>query len=207
MEIPTAPRPPAPTPWGRWVLLAVLLVPVSLLVLLPTGLGLERYVITSTSMDGAGDDGLSRGSIAFERVVPVGDLRVGDVITYPRPGGADGDAMVTHRIVAIGPDGIVTQGDALPSADPWTLRPDGPAVPRVEFALPWVGWAYLVLFHPLGWVLTIASAVVLVALTARGRRRGTPSPRPAETPVETPAEVVAVRSGGADAAPHARSEP
>ena len=109
MEIETAPRHPAPTPWGRLLLSVVLFGPVTLLVLLPIGLGLERYVMTGSSMEG----GIDRGSIAFERVVPVSDLRVGDVITYAHPGaGADQDAMVTHRIVSIRAEGIRTQGDA-----------------------------------------------------------------------------------------------
>ncbi|MDF1602943.1 hypothetical protein [Nocardioides sp. YIM 152315] len=192
MEITTAPRPPAPTPWGRWVLLVVLIAPVTVLVLLPIGLGLERVVITGSSMDGPRDGGLSRGSIAFERIVPVSDLRVGDVITYQRPGAADGDAMVTHRIVATGPEGIVTRGDAVPTADPWTLRPEEPTLRRVEFAVPWVGWAYLLHLNPVGWALTVGSALVLVALGAQRHRRRTPSLRPAEGPAEpvtTPARA------------------
>jgi signal peptidase I len=205
MEITTAPRPPAPTPWGRWLLLAVLFGPVTLLVLLPIGLGLERYVIDGTTMDGPREGGISRGSIAFERVVPVSDLEVGDVITFPRPGAADGDSMVTHRIVAIGPEGIVTQGDALPATDPWTLRPDGPTLPRVEFAVPWVGWAYLVLFHALGWVVTVVSALVLVSLTVRRHRRRTPSLR--LHPDGTTTDAVAAFSGARDGAPDERRQP
>src|SRR6478735_9972746 len=98
MEIETAPSPPAPTPWGRLLLFVVLFGPVTLLVLLPIGLGLERYVMTGSSMAG----GIDRGSIAFERVVPVSDLRVGDVITFAEPdpgagesGHEDGDSVVT----------------------------------------------------------------------------------------------------------------
>ena len=165
MEIETAPRHPAPTPWGRLVLFVVLFGPVTLLVLLPIGLGLQRYVITGDSMTG----GIDRGSIAFERAVPVSDLRVGDVVTYRQPE-ADDDTMVTHRIVSIQPDGIRTQGDAEPSADPWVLVPEEPTVSRVEFSLPWIGWAYLFLFHPQGWVLTVGAAAALVFLMTRRLR-------------------------------------
>jgi len=73
--------------------------------------------------------------------------------------------MVTHRIVAIGPAGIVTQGDAEPVVDPWVLQPDTPTMSRVEFVVPWVGWAYLFLFHPPVWALVLGSAIALVALT------------------------------------------
>jgi signal peptidase len=171
MEIETAPRPPAPTPWGRLLLFVVILAPVSVLVLLPIGLGLERYVMTGDSMEGSVD----RGAIAFERVVPVSDLRVGDLVTYRRPDAAnlaeDGTTMVTRRIVSIGPEGIRTQGDAMVTTASSSARADASTMSRVEFTVPWIGWAYLSLFHPQAWVLTVASAAVLVALTTRRLRR------------------------------------
>lgn len=168
MEITTAPRRPATTPWGRFLLLAIVFGPVLVLVLLPVGLGLQRYVMTGDSMQG----GIDRGSIVFERVVPVSDLRVGDVITYRAPEGADVDGVVTHRIVAIGPDGIVTRGDARTVQDPWILQPSAPTVSRVVLVLPWVGWAYLFLLHPQGWLLIAASAAGLLALLSNQQRRG-----------------------------------
>ena len=198
MEIETAPRHPAPTPWGRLLLFVVLFGPVTLLVLLPIGLGLERYVMTGSSMDG----GIDRGSIAFERVVPVSDLRVGDVITYAHPGaGADQDAMVTHRIVSIRAEGIRTQGDAEASVDPWVLHPDSPTMSRVEFTIPWIGWAYLLLYRAQGWVLTLAAAAVLVVLTTRRMRHRPATLRepdaggPDETEVTSEASETGVNRG------------
>ena len=44
MEITTSPHRPASTPWGRLVALVVILAPVTALVLLPIGLGLQRWV-------------------------------------------------------------------------------------------------------------------------------------------------------------------
>ncbi|GAA4697244.1 signal peptidase I [Nocardioides conyzicola] len=173
MEIQTAPRHPAPTPWWRLVLFVVIFGPVTLLVLLPIGLGLQRYVMTGDSMGG----GLDRGSIAFERVVPVSDLRVGDVITFREPGAVDEDTLVTHRIVAIEADGIRTQGDAEPSPDPWLVRTDSPTLSRVEVTIPWIGWAYLFLEHPQGWVLIAAAAVVLAMLMSRRLRHPSPTVR------------------------------
>jgi signal peptidase len=67
----------------------------------PALLGLQRYVIVSGSMSGTYD----RGALVFDEVVPVRDLRVGDVITYRPPPGAGPTGLVTHRIVAIGTDG------------------------------------------------------------------------------------------------------
>jgi signal peptidase len=170
MEISTAPHRPAPTPWGRLLVFLVILGPVTVLVLLPIGLGLQRYVMSGDSMNG----GINQGSVVFERTVPVSDLRVGDVITYQAPPSSGRDGMVTHRIVALGPDGIQTQGDANEARDPWTLRPTGPTVPRVVFALPWVGYAYLVILHPHTWVPLLVSLAILGALLSSElvRRKG-----------------------------------
>lgn len=186
MEIRTSPHRPATTPWGRLVLLALILAPVSALVLLPVGLGLERYVMSGSSMDGDRSDSIPRGAVAFERLVPVNDLRPGDVITFPVPAGAghvddaDGRERVTHRIVSIGTDGIVTQGDANPEPDPWRLRPDGTVVPRVVLVVPWIGYAHLLVTGPLLLLLAGASAAVLLLLVlGTGRRRRTTSAVPA----------------------------
>jgi signal peptidase I len=188
MEISTSPHRPAPTPWGRLLVFLVILGPVTMLVLLPIGLGLERYVVSGDSMNG----GIDKGSVVFERPVPVSDLRVGDVITYRAPAGKDG--MVTHRIVSISPDGIQTQGDARSARDPWTLRPQQPTVPRVVFALPWVGYGYLWLLHPRAWVLLLGSLAFLGVLLASevARRKRVLAPTH-ECPEQ---EAAPVASGG-----------
>jgi signal peptidase I len=184
MEITTSPHRPASTPWGRLVALVVILAPVSILALLPSGLGLQRYVISGDSMDSGIGGGIATGTVVFEREVPVGDLRVGDVITYRPPSSYGYDGMVTHRIVEVGPSGILTQGDAERRPDPWVLRPEEPTLPRVAFTLPWVGYAYLFLVHPNTWLLLVGSGVLLALLAASPliRRR-----RLAPTLVEEPA--------------------
>lgn len=172
MEITTSPHRPASTPWGRLLALVVIVAPVSILVLLPIGLGLERYVMSGDSMDSGAAGGISQGSVVFERAVPVGDLRVGDVITFRPPAGAGVDGLVTHRIVGIGTDGIRTRGDAEALRDPWVLHPEEPTLPRVVYTLPWIGYGYLVIFHPISRLLMAGSAVLLVLLiTSEIRRR------------------------------------
>lgn len=173
MEITTSPHRPASTPWGRLLALVVILAPVSILVLLPIGLGLDRYVMSGDSMDSGAAGGISQGSVVFGRPVPVGDLRVGDVITFRPPAAADADGFVTHRIVSIGPAGIRTRGDAEPVRDPWVLHPQDATLPRVVYTLPWVGYGYVVIFHPISRLLMAGSAVLLVLLITseiRGRR-------------------------------------
>lgn len=179
MEITTSPHRPASTPWGRLLALVVILGPVTVLVLLPIGLGLQRYVMTGDSMAGSEPDSLSRGTVVFERSVPVSELRVGDVITYRPPASADVEGMVTHRIVEITPEGIRTQGDAQPEPDPWMLTPDGPVVPRVVFALPYVGYAYLALADPLLWLLAVGGVgLVMLAVTSAAQRQSSAAATP-----------------------------
>jgi signal peptidase I len=175
MEITTSPHRPASTPWGRLLVLVVILGPVTILVLLPIGLRLERYVMSGNSMDGS----IDRGSVVFERAVPINDLRVGDVITYRPPASSAVEGMVTHRIVSIGPEGIVTQGDAEASPDPWWLHPEEPTMPRVVFTLPLVGYAYLVFLDPYTLLLGLVAAGVLALLLVSElvrRPRGSSAP-------------------------------
>jgi signal peptidase len=111
------------------------------LMLLPGLLGYQRYVITSGSMTGTYD----RGSVVFDKVVPVSDLRVGDAITYTPPAGSGPSGRITHRIVWIGSDqlgrqALRTKGDANESADPWTFTLDGATQARVAFHVPYVGY-------------------------------------------------------------------
>ncbi|HYF74286.1 MAG TPA: hypothetical protein VD864_15760 [Nocardioides sp.] len=194
MEITTSPHRPASTPWGRLLALVVILGPVSVLVLLPIGLGLERYVMSGDSMDSGAEGGIPQGAVVFERQVPVGDLRRGDVITYRPPASSGVDGLVTHRIVRIGPQGIVTRGDAEPAADPWVFEPREPTVPRVVHTLPWVGYLYLVVFHPVTRVVLAVSVALLVLLLATEIRRRR---EPAATSPTEPGDPGAPTRGGA----------
>src|SRR5688500_19153781 len=92
------------------------------LLVLPAALGWQRYVIVSGSMTGSYD----RGSLVLDEVVPVAELKTGDVITYRPPAGAGPDGLVTHRIASIsrGEDGtrvFRTTGDPNETADPPTV--------------------------------------------------------------------------------------
>ena len=112
------------------------------LLVLPAALGWQRYVIVSGSMTGTYD----RGSLVLDEVVPVSELRKGDVITYRPPAGSGPDGLVTHRIAEITTDPVGrrtfrTKGDANESADPWTfMLPKGEQA-RVRAGVPYVGFA------------------------------------------------------------------
>ena len=136
----------------------ILLAALAALMLVPAGLGYERYVIGGGSMGSA----VPRGSIAYEERVPVGALRVGDVITYTPPRHAE---RVTHRIVSIAPGGVMrTKGDANPAPDPWTFTLPGREQAVVRFHVPVAGYAFAAL--GLRWVrmLVIGLPALLVAI-------------------------------------------
>ena len=150
---------------GRWASGLALLaaVVVACLVLLPSLLGWQRYAIVSGSMTGTYD----RGTLVLDEVVPVSDLRVGDVITYKPPAGAGPDHLITHRIVSISPDRVFrTKGDANPVADPWTFRLNAPTQARVRVGIPYLGRALWALSRRDVRTLVIALPALLIALSA-----------------------------------------
>lgn len=71
-------------------------------------------------------------------VWPAGDLRVGDIVVY-RPVVLKAE-RITHRIVAVTPDGYVTRGDNSPATDQAAGEP--PVAPGriLGRALTWQGW-------------------------------------------------------------------
>src|SRR5690349_13458374 len=146
--------------WAALALLATLVA----LVVLPTALGLHRYVIVSGSMTGTYD----RGSLVFDQVVPTAGLRVGDVITYKPPPEADVDHLVTHRIAAIrtvhGMRVFRTKGDANPVADPWRFQLRAPTQARVRFSVPYAGFAFAALADPRLRIWLLGAPAVLIAL-------------------------------------------
>ena len=176
MEITTAPRRPAPTPWGR-LLLFVVAPRAGHAPGAAADRARPRALRHDRRLDGAARH-RPRARSLFERVVPVSDLRVGDVITYRAARRRRrSTAMVTHRIVAdptrtgIVHPGRRRAGSATRGCCARRRRPCRGSTSRV----PWVGWAYLLARPTRGaGCSSIASAAALVVLT---RRRGDRSSR------------------------------
>ena len=159
----------------------------------PSLFGFSRYVITGPSMTGTYD----RGSVVFEKPVPVEDLKVGDVITYTPPADSGVTWLVTHRIVDIQPaegGGLLftTKGDHNPDPDPWHFKLLSSEQPVVQFGVPHAGWAFIALADRDVRMVVIGGPAALVALMALGelvgalreRRRGSaPAPLPARATV------------------------
>lgn len=203
MDITVHPKPLRGRALRTLVNVACALVSVGALVfILPAAFGLERYVISGGSMTGA----ISRGSVVFEEVVPVADLRIGDVITYQPPADSGVDTLVTHRIASI--DGAVlrTKGDANPDVDPWTFELAGTTQPRVVQHLPYLGYAVLALQDralrialvgvPAALITLWALRDLLVALRRRPATGG-PAVLPADTPAPDAGTAAAVQAARA----------
>ena len=140
------------------------------LLVAPSLLGWERYVIVSGSMTGTYD----RGSLVFDEVVPVESLKVGDVITYKPPPGSGPHGLVTHRIAKISKDPksgervYRTKGDANQVADPWKfLLPDKEQA-RVVAGVPKVGFVLAALAQREIRMLIIGLPALLIALFVMG---------------------------------------
>ena len=151
---------------GRLVTIACVaaLTLVALAILLPSLLGLQRYVITGGSMTGA----IPKGALIYSRITPVGQLRVGDIITFRPPGYP---AAVTHRIIAIeaGPDGgpaFRTKGDFNQTADPWgPVTLNEPQQARYVFQIPVLGYVLAALSIRMVRIALIGLPAVLIALS------------------------------------------
>jgi hypothetical protein len=175
MDIVTAPWTPAPSRWSRVLAVLGVFAPVTVLALLPIGLGLERYVVTGDEMAPA----IGRGSVLIEREVPVSDLRVGDVITYRPPSWTGLPGPVTRRIVALEAGRAYTRPDARPDDRARTVVLDRATQQRVVAVVPYVGYVFMALAAPGRGAVVATTLVGFLGLALAGglgrvRRRARP---------------------------------
>lgn len=145
--------------------------------------GFQRYVIVGGSMSGT----FEVGSVAFDKPVPVADLRVGDIITYQPPPGAGVPNLVSHRIISIrhieGQTVYHTKGDANPDPDPWRFRLGEPTQARVVFTVPYAGYLFMGLTHRWVRIALIGVPAGLIALASLGELAGLRRKKPVAAPV------------------------
>jgi signal peptidase I len=155
-----------------WVLPVAALLAAAL-VLVPSLLGYQRYVIKTGSMTGT----IDRGSLIFDKVVPAKSLKVGDIITYTPPASSGVDEPITHRIIWVGRDrtgrlAFHTKGDFNPSPDPWRFVLDHPTQARVALHIPYVGFGLAALTDRHLRMLIIGLPALLIALAVLARLWG-----------------------------------
>ena len=91
---------------------------------IPSVFGYQFYVIVSPSMEPQ----IHVGDMIVSKKYAGEDLQVGDVVTYLGLSGEMAGKMITHEIVEISDDTIVTKGCANSTADPPVSREDIQAV-------------------------------------------------------------------------------
>lgn len=118
--------------------------------------GLRLFVVETPSMGTAAPV----GTLVVDAPVRLGELAVGDVISYHPPGVIG--TTYTHRVVRIAGGLVRTRGDINGAADPWSIG-GAEIVGRAVLLLPGVGWIVKAL--PL---LLVGSGVLwMVTLPAR----------------------------------------
>lgn len=146
-----------------------------LLVTLAALIGINVYALNASRLAGnqvpmpfgVGASVVLSGSMEPE--LSVGDLLLlreqesyteGDIIVYQ-----SGAMPVVHRILSLRGETVITKGDANNVADE-PFHCDA-IKGKVVLAIPWLGYAVWALKTPMGILLTLAAAVILVELSYR----------------------------------------
>jgi signal peptidase I len=113
---------------------------------------------------------IDKGSLVFDELVRVRELRAGDVITYTPPGARQ---PVTHRIISAkrqktGSPVFRTQGDANAAPDMRPFKLDQPTQARYRFSVPYLGWAFIALGTKHARFILLALPALLIALAMLG---------------------------------------
>jgi len=90
------------------------------------------------------------------------DVEAGTIVTYER-----GAELVTHRVLSVEGDTLLTKGDAVEDADPWPVTLSDVSGVYL-FKIPYVGYVANFISTKLGWFLVIIlPALLLVGLLIR----------------------------------------
>lgn len=119
----------------------------------PEVFGYSQYIVTSGSMEpvfSAGDMILVRNEKSYE---------LGDIVTFHDPAGQ----TVTHKIVGSVEGQFITQGVANNTEDDDLLPPER-IIGKLQVVVPGAGWVMNFLRTPLGILILVAAAILLIGL-------------------------------------------
>ncbi|WP_240615158.1 signal peptidase I [Arthrobacter ruber] len=133
-----------PSPLQRLAsLLGTLLMVVAVVAVLFFAIGPRFFGYqTATMLTGSMAPDIMPGDVVVTTLQPVGEVAVGDVISYHIP--VEDHRVETHRVIEVvrGADGstaVRTKGDANESVDPWLATLDGDSVYEATAVIPEVG--------------------------------------------------------------------
>ncbi len=118
---------------------------------LPMPFGYGAAVVLSGSMEPE----FSKGDLIV--VKETEDFSLNDIVVFE-----SGNSLVVHRVVGIGGEEIVTKGDANNVADDPIKSSD--VLGRVLFHIPFVGNVVNFIKTPVGTILLVAAAILLVEI-------------------------------------------
>jgi signal peptidase len=143
------------------ILIGVLLTIIAGFVFIKFAPGYDMYMVRSGSMEPSVNTG-DMVIMGPNGGLLSGTLKPGKIVTYER----EGD-LITHRIIAIQDDMLVTKGDSVEEPDPWMVAPEDVRGVYI-FKVPAVGYATNFMHTKLGWFLTIIlPAMALVILLVK----------------------------------------
>jgi len=144
-----------------WALTLTAVVAIGVL-LIPSAMGLERYVLVGGSMEPT----IHKGSVIFDEKVPTKTLTKGDVITYTPP---SVDKPVTHRIIGIKQtkEGRVytIKGDANKATDPGPVTFPNKTQAKFKYAVPYLGYLFIGLGNPTHRLFILGLPALIIAFS------------------------------------------
>jgi len=141
--------------WSVSILLVILIGGFIFIHLSP---GYDAYLVRSESMKPA----INMGNIIVTGHF-TGEVKPGMVVTYER-----NEQLITHRVLSVNNDTLVTKGDAMEDPDPWAVTLS--SVKGVYlFQIPFIGYMSNFMRTKQGWfLLIIIPAFLLVSLLIKG---------------------------------------
>lgn len=124
--------------------------------------GFKPYSIVSGSMSPS----INVGDIVYIRKIDFDDIHKGDVITYTIE-----DTAITHRVVKVYDDYLITKGDNNSSNDTHVVH-EGNVVGKVYFTIPYLGYLTLFLSSMPTWLLITLISVLCMSVIFIPSRKG-----------------------------------
>lgn len=135
-----------------------LLVFLLMIVYVPKLVGYETFYVRTGSMG----EVIPKGSLVLVKEVPFENVKLGDIITFHND---DETEFFTHRVIEIDKNNqmFLTKGDANEEADPFPTSYYF-AKGRVDFSIPFVGYAAEFLNSAVGKVVIAAFYIAWIAV-------------------------------------------
>lgn len=133
-------------------LISIIIILFCLLLFLPILFGIKPYIVWSGSMEPV----IKTGSIAYINERDISNINVGDIVTYNL-----NENKVTHRIVEITDNNIITKGDANETNDFSPISKDQ-IQGKYIFSIPFVGYILNFLQTAIGKSIILCLIAILI---------------------------------------------